>query len=106
MDVHVATRFTRSMVSMLARAPLGDPQFVFRNFSRKEASWKVLLSKEERQEMITAKHSIVDYELGVKRFLLKCEARRSKQRPPPKGISWGNRPKWDCKIVNLTLPGR
>ena len=62
------------------------------------------LSKEEKQEIIMVEYRIVDADSDVKRFLGTCEARRSKQRPPPKRISWENRPKWDGKVIEMT-PG-
>ena len=98
MDVHMATRLIRSVISMLAGAPPG----IFGNLSRTEASYKVILSKEEMQEARDIRNRLEDVGCDVKRFRMKCEARRSQQCPPPSKVSRGNRHKWGSEIINLT----
>lgn len=101
MIAHIATRLIRSVFSMLACAPPGRPRLAPRKFRRKKALWNALLSKEEMQGTIRAEYGIEGADLNVQRFLGTCEARRSMQRPPPKRISWENRPKWDGSMINL-----
>ena len=86
---------------MFADMSRDDPQIVPRTYSRRGASWKVHLSKEEMDEKIRALVKIEHSGAHVWRFLRTCEARRSQQRPPPKRITWENRPEWNGNIIDL-----
>ena len=84
MNVHIATKLIRSVITMLACALPHVP----RRLGRQGASRMALLSKEERPERRKARYRLDDAKCGVERFLENCEARRSQQRPPPNRISW------------------
>ena len=101
----IARRLTQSVISMQAQAKPDDSQFRPRHFSPQDRSMKALLSKEERLRRRGAERRVEDASFDVRRLLLKCEARRATQRPPPSRISCENRPKWDGGIINLTPVG-
>ena len=82
---------------MLACAPPAVPRL-----SHRSASYKALLSKGEMQEVMNAMNRLEDADCDVTQFLMKCQARRSRQRPPASRISWENRSKWSGEISNLT----
>ena len=77
MDVHIAVKLTRSVISMFAHPSRGGHWLVPRKYSRKEASEKALKSEDERLRRSKVERRIEDANLDVERFLRKCEARRA-----------------------------
>lgn len=83
MDVHIAANLIRSVVSMLAGAPPGDPQLVFLKSDRGEVSQKALLPTEGTYSKLRSRWRIEDAWCEVARFLDTCDRiHRSIRRVP------------------------
>lgn len=87
---------------MFADMPRDNSQLMLVKLSRVDVSQKALLSKEETSKKIERIDRREHASCQVYRFLKKCEARRSEQRPPPKRALWENRPRWNGTIIDLT----
>ena len=103
MNGHIATKLARAVVDVFKGMPRDDPRNVPRTLNhRQDVRRKAYLSKEEGYEKMRERSRLAFAEFHVERFLRKREERRSQQRPPPKRITWENRPKWNGVIADLT----